>query len=87
MARGFRTQCYTENTDRKKQTHAGAFYPQHVHALGIVTVSFEKIYFLMKAVNGHSFCLDPELVRVHDGYGSKRFEGQQAWREVADPER
>jgi hypothetical protein len=33
------------------------------------------------------FSLDCNVVRAHDDYGSKRFEGQRAWREVADLER
>jgi hypothetical protein len=35
----------------------------------------------------HRFNLDVTVALAHDDYGSKRFEGQRAWREVADPER
>jgi len=41
----------------------------------------------MKAVIQLSFFLDPTNDSAHDDYGSKRFEGQRAWREVADLER
>jgi hypothetical protein len=33
------------------------------------------------------FSLDEKIQRVHHGFGSKRFEGQRAKREVAELER
>jgi hypothetical protein len=33
-----------------------------------------------------AICIDENRVRVHDVRGSKRFEGQRAWQEVANPE-
>jgi len=44
-------------------------------------------YFLRKRAVELSIYLDVTNDWVHDGYGSKRFEGQRAWREVADLER
>jgi hypothetical protein len=41
----------------------------------------------MKAAKVAPFFLDQIEIPVHDDSGSKRFEGQRAWREVADPER
>jgi hypothetical protein len=40
----------------------------------------------MKAFAESSFYLDPENIRVHYEDGSKRFEGQRAWRDAANLE-
>jgi hypothetical protein len=53
----------------------------------ILTGTIQGRYFLMKRSRNCDFYIDVTIDRVHHDYGSKRFERQRAWREVADLER
>jgi hypothetical protein len=70
-----------------KQLRRLPFYPHLFHPAKLVTDSFQGGYFLSKALLQLCFFVDPRTFQVHHKHGSKRFEGQRAWREVADPER
>jgi hypothetical protein len=70
-----------------KQFRLPLFYPHPIHSKMNVSTSLKRQCFLRETLLFTRFSLDCNLFREHDEVGSKRFEGQRAWREVADPER